>query len=96
MKTIIYYFTGTGNSLAAARKIASIPGDCEQVPIASLQEGRGNRWLCMTDENARENSLAFFFRWRSLKNGGKLLRENPCRNHMSSGCSIKTGQPESL
>ena len=29
MKTIIYYFTGTGNSLAAARKIAAALGDCE-------------------------------------------------------------------
>jgi ferredoxin len=35
MKTIIYYFTGTGNSLAAARKIAAVLGDCELVPIAS-------------------------------------------------------------
>ena len=37
MKTIIYYFTGTGNSLAAAKKIAAVLGDCELVPIASLQ-----------------------------------------------------------
>jgi len=36
MKTIIYYFTGTGNSLAAAKKIAASLGDCELVPIASL------------------------------------------------------------
>ncbi len=38
MKTIIYYFTGTGNSLAAAKKIAALLGDCELVPIASLQD----------------------------------------------------------
>ena len=38
MKTIIYYFTGTGNSLAAARKIAAVLGDCELVPVASLKE----------------------------------------------------------
>jgi ferredoxin len=37
MKTIIYYFTGTGNSLAAARKIAAVLGDCELVPVALLQ-----------------------------------------------------------
>jgi NAD-dependent dihydropyrimidine dehydrogenase PreA subunit len=37
MKTIIYYFTGTGNSLAVAKKIAAVLGDCELVPIASLQ-----------------------------------------------------------
>jgi len=36
MKTIIYYFTGTGNSLAAARKIAAVLGDCELVPVATL------------------------------------------------------------
>ena len=38
MKTIIYYFTGTGNSLAAARKIALALGDSEIVPIASLKD----------------------------------------------------------
>ncbi|WP_321504348.1 EFR1 family ferrodoxin [uncultured Methanoregula sp.] len=37
MKTIIYYFTGTGNSLAAAKKIAAVLGDCEMVPVALLQ-----------------------------------------------------------
>lgn len=41
MKTIIYYFTGTGNSLAAARTIAAALGDCELVPIASLQNTPG-------------------------------------------------------
>jgi ferredoxin len=41
MKTIIYYFTGTGNSLAAAKKIAAIIGDCDLVPIASLQNTTG-------------------------------------------------------
>ena len=42
MKTIIYYFTGTGNSLAAARTIATILGDCELVPIASQKDIRGD------------------------------------------------------
>ncbi|MGB7788871.1 EFR1 family ferrodoxin [Methanoregula sp.] len=42
MKTIIYYFTGTGNSLAAARKIAAVLGDCELVPVASLQDTTGD------------------------------------------------------
>ncbi len=41
MKAIIYYFTGTGNSLAAAKKIAALLGDCELVPIASLQDTPG-------------------------------------------------------
>ena len=42
MKTIIYYFTGTGNSLAVAKKIAAALGDCELVPIASLQNTTGD------------------------------------------------------
>jgi len=42
VKTIIYYFTGTGNSLAAAKKIAAALDDCELVPIASLQKTRGD------------------------------------------------------
>lgn len=35
MKTLLYYFTGTGNSLAIARGLCSRLGDCELVPIAS-------------------------------------------------------------
>jgi len=31
VKTIIYYFTGTGNSLAAAKRICTHLGDCELV-----------------------------------------------------------------
>jgi flavodoxin len=42
MKTMIYYFTGTGNSLAAAKKIAAVLGDCDLVPIASLQNITGD------------------------------------------------------
>jgi ferredoxin len=38
MKSVIYYFTGTGNSLAAAKKIAASIGDCELVPIGSLMD----------------------------------------------------------
>jgi ferredoxin len=41
MKTIIYYFSGTGNSLAAARKIAAALGNTELVPIASLKDTPG-------------------------------------------------------
>ena len=41
MKTIIYYFTGTGNSLAAARKIAAVLGNTDLVPIASLKDTNG-------------------------------------------------------
>ena len=43
MKTIIYYFTGTGNSLAAAKKIAEGRGDCELVPIALLRNTTGDQ-----------------------------------------------------
>ncbi len=42
MKTVIYYFTGTGNSLAAARTIATVLGDCELVSIASLRNTSGD------------------------------------------------------
>jgi ferredoxin len=42
MTTIIYYFSGTGNSLAVARKIASGLGASGLVPIASLQDAKGN------------------------------------------------------
>ncbi|HEX3002374.1 MAG TPA: EFR1 family ferrodoxin [Methanoregula sp.] len=42
MKTILYYFTGTGNSLAAAKKIAAALGETELVPIALLQESSGD------------------------------------------------------
>jgi ferredoxin len=42
MKTIIYYFTGTGNSFAVAKKIAVALGDCELMPIASLQKMNGD------------------------------------------------------
>jgi len=38
MRTIIYYFTGTGNSLAAARRIAAELGDTELVGIPSLRD----------------------------------------------------------
>jgi len=38
MKTEIYYFTGTGNSLAAARSIAASLGETRLVPIASLTD----------------------------------------------------------
>ncbi|MCK9306939.1 MAG: EFR1 family ferrodoxin [Methanoculleus sp.] len=41
MKTVIYYFTGTGNSLAAARAIAGALGDTDLVPIASLKDVPG-------------------------------------------------------
>lgn len=42
MKTIIYYFTGTGNSLAVAKKIAAAIGDCELISVASLQKINGD------------------------------------------------------
>jgi ferredoxin len=41
MKTVMYYFTGTGNSLAAARTICGHLGDCELVSIASLATTTG-------------------------------------------------------
>ena len=35
MKTVLYYFTGTGNSLAVAEGLSRQLGDCDLVPIAS-------------------------------------------------------------
>jgi ferredoxin len=37
MKTVIYYFTGTGNSLAAAKRVAAALGDADFIPIASIR-----------------------------------------------------------
>ena len=41
MKTVVYYFTGTGNSLAVAEGLSGALGDCELVPIASARETSG-------------------------------------------------------
>jgi ferredoxin len=41
MKTVIYYFSGTGNSIAVSKQIAAAVGDCEVVPIASLRDTTG-------------------------------------------------------
>jgi len=41
MKTTVYYFTGTGNSLAAAEGLSRALGDCEIVPIARARETGG-------------------------------------------------------
>jgi ferredoxin len=38
MKTILYYFTGTGNSLSAAEGLCRVLGDCELVSIASVRD----------------------------------------------------------
>jgi ferredoxin len=41
MKTVIYYFTGTGNSLSVAQKICAGLSDCERIPVASLDGTTG-------------------------------------------------------
>jgi ferredoxin len=41
LKTILSYFTGTGNSLAVAEGLARRLGDCELVPVASLAKLSG-------------------------------------------------------
>jgi len=38
METIIYYFTGTGNSLKIARSLSENLEDCELIPIAKVWE----------------------------------------------------------
>ena len=42
MKTILYYFTGTGNSLAVAEGLCRRLLDCELVPIASAVKVQGS------------------------------------------------------
>ncbi len=37
MKTTLFYFSATGNSLTTAKKIAETLGDCELIPVASLK-----------------------------------------------------------
>jgi ferredoxin len=41
MKTLLYYFTGTGNSLAVAEGLCKRLGDCELVPIATAVKASG-------------------------------------------------------
>ena len=41
MKTVLYYFTGTGNSLSVAGDLCRGLGDCEQVSIAGAGEAPG-------------------------------------------------------
>ncbi len=41
METLVYYFTGTGNSLAVASGLCERLGDCRCVPIASLRGDTG-------------------------------------------------------
>jgi len=43
MKTSIYYFTGTGNSLVVARDIAEKLGDTELIPINKTDKIKGDR-----------------------------------------------------
>ena len=42
MKTTLYYFSGTGNSLKAARDIASKLGESVLIAIASFRESTGD------------------------------------------------------
>jgi len=42
MKTIIFFFTGIRNPLAAAKKIAAVLGDRKLIPIASQKNITGD------------------------------------------------------
>jgi hypothetical protein len=53
METAIYYFTGTGNSLKAAKDLCGKLNGCELIPIVKCWEGRD---LGSTSEN-----VGFFF-----------------------------------
>jgi len=47
MKTTIYYFTGTGNSLYIAKNLSEILGDCELIPMAKFLQ---NEQISITNE----------------------------------------------
>ena len=53
METTIYYFTGTGNSLKAAKDLCENLDDCQLVPIAKSWE--------MEDLISSSEKIGFFF-----------------------------------
>ena len=53
MKTTIYYFTGTGNSLKAAKDLCEKLNSCELTPIAKFLE--------MEDPESTSEKIGFFF-----------------------------------
>ncbi len=55
MKNIIYYFTGTGNTLKVARDIAASLDDCLLIPI----NNKGTSIYC---KNLKEGSLVCIHR----------------------------------
>ncbi|HRS92768.1 MAG TPA: EFR1 family ferrodoxin [Methanolinea sp.] len=59
METILYYFTGTGNSLAVARGLSSVIGDCTLVPIVSEMK-KGGPIEPRSDRVGIVNPLYFF------------------------------------
>ncbi|MDH7511079.1 MAG: EFR1 family ferrodoxin [Methanolinea sp.] len=59
MGTILYYFTGTGNSLAVARELSSVIGDCKLVPIVSEMK-KGGPIEPRADRVGIVNPLYFF------------------------------------
>jgi len=57
-RTTLYYFTGTGNSLACAREIAAGLGDTELVPIAAL---RGEKRIRVPTERVGIACPVYFY-----------------------------------
>ncbi|MHA2180549.1 MAG: EFR1 family ferrodoxin [Promethearchaeota archaeon] len=53
METTIYYFTGTGNSLKAAKDLCEKLNGCELIPIANFWE--------IEDLNSTSEKIGFFF-----------------------------------
>jgi flavodoxin len=89
VKTILYYFSGTGNSLAAAKKIAAALGDCELVSIASLAKTSGD--IVPQAERVGIISPVYFFPafhswWQHLQHTWILQQE-----HMSLPLSPTAG-----
>ena len=66
MKTKIYYFTGTGNSLNIAKEISGKIEDCELIPMASLSENRG------IEPDAEKVGFIFPLYWYGLP---KIVRD---------------------
>ena len=66
MKTKIYYFTGTGNSLKVAKEISRKIEDCELIPMASLSEN------CRIKPEVEKVGFVFPLYWYGLP---KIVRD---------------------
>ncbi len=61
MSDVIYYFTGTGNSLAAARRIAERVGDCEIASLADTVAKMNEGGASTIETDAGAERIGFVF-----------------------------------